>query len=391
MTIAALPEQRPNPVSSPRKFSSGSTLPPAIRPQRYMTTVTLALSAASNIAINLSMRDGGRFGPWVTAFGVAVGVLSLIGFLLVRALVVVSPLALDLAAALALAGTTVGFLLHALPSPTTWGSLTAYSALALVGAAATIRDPWVFGGFQLFCGGAWMVAGLAFDVPGHLFINLVPVIPLGAAIAVGFFLAQRNERAVQQGLVESLRAAAESDLLTGLLNRSGFATRAAELFETRQASVGAWCAFVDIDHFKAINDIFGHDRGDQALREIAGALRALAEPGDLLVRWGGDEFVMFGCGPAPSETTLTRRLNDRTESDTESGAGVPRVTVGVAEARAGERSTPDALLAAADRRMYELRAGRDERVDPDRGSPRPSLPAAVAPSQIVPAPAVPST
>ena len=354
-----------------------------------MASVTLGLSAVSNVTINLSMRDGGRWGPWVTGFGVAVGVLSLLGLILVRAGVVASPVGLDIAAALALSGTTIGFLLHALPSPTTWGSLSAYAALALVGAAATIRNAAVFAVFEVFCTAAWVAAGLAFAVPGHLFINLIPVIPLGGAIALGFFLAQRNERAVQRGLVDQLRLAADSDLLTGLLNRSGFAARAAALWESGQATLGTWCAFVDIDHFKAVNDLFGHERGDQALREMAVALRGLAGPDDLLVRWGGDEFVMFGCGPTPSETALTRRLNDRTPgSDT---GATPHVTVGVAELPPGDASTPEALIDAADRRMYELRAGREERAEPDRGVPGAPLPAAVVPAQTRPAPAVPGT
>ena len=352
-----------------------------------MASVTLGLSAVSNVAINLSMRDGGRWGPWVTGFGVAVGVLSLLGLILVRVDVVASPLALDIAAALALSGTTIGFLLHALPSPSTWGSLSAYSALALVGASATVRNAAVFAAFELFCTAAWVTAGLAFGVPGHLFINLLPVIPLGGAIALGFFLSQRTERAVQRGLVDQLRLAADSDLLTGLLNRSGFATRAVALRESDQATLGAWCAFVDIDHFKAVNDLFGHERGDQALREIAGALRGLAGPDDLLVRWGGDEFVMFGSGPAPSETTLTRRLNDRTD-----GTGTtPHVTVGVAQLPPGDASTPEALIDAADRRMYELRAGREERADPDRDAAAAAPSTAVLPVQTRPAPAVPTT
>jgi diguanylate cyclase (GGDEF)-like protein len=327
-----------------------------------MTSVTLGLAAASNIAINLAMRDGGRWGPFVTVFGVIVGVLSLAGLICVRTGVVESPVGLDVAAALALAGTTIGFLLHALPSPATWGSLTAYSALALVGASATVRNPLMFCAFQAFCSGAWVVAGLLFQVPVALFINLIPVIPLASAIAIGFFLAQRHERAVQLGLVVALRNAAETDLLTGLLNRSGFATRAEAAWQRDHAGEGVWCAFVDIDHFKAVNDIFGHDRGDQALQEIASALRELAGPEDLLVRWGGDEFVMFGSGPSPSESTLTTRLNDREHQGI--GGASPMVTVGVAQTSPGVRSNVDALLTAADRRMYELRAGRAERRAP---------------------------
>lgn len=78
------------------------------------------------------------------------------------------------------------------------------------------------------------------------------------------------------------------DPVTGLLNRTGFDDRLRTLLE-----VGGPLAviYVDLDRFKAINDVFGHEAGDEALRETARRLTAAVRPGDVLARLGGDEFV----------------------------------------------------------------------------------------------------
>jgi diguanylate cyclase (GGDEF)-like protein len=323
-----------------------------------MTAIGLGLSASANLGINLALRDGGRWGPAVTWFGLAIGLYSLVALVAVLRRAVDSAVGLDLVTAVALVGTTTGVMAHALPSPGTWGSLTAYCALVLVGAGAGLRSPLIFGISTAVCLSCWVVFGIIFHVPAPLYFNLLPVIPLSGGLAVGFFLALGHERSVQAGLIDQLRLVADRDQLTGLLNRAGFHARASLLRETaRQTRVGAWCAFVDVDHFKAINDDFGHDRGDAALCEVADALRSLITAGQIVARWGGDEFVVMGLGDPPSEETLTRELNARALAGSDLD-GLPLVTVGVFAARPGEAWTPDVLLAAADSRMYQLRRGR---------------------------------
>jgi diguanylate cyclase (GGDEF)-like protein len=98
-------------------------------------------------------------------------------------------------------------------------------------------------------------------------------------------------------LNERLRAAAHTDSLTQVLNRPGFAVAAARqraMAERRGESVAL--AVIDLDDFKAVNDREGHAAGDRLLVEIAGAWAASLRPGDLLARFGGDEFILMLLG-----------------------------------------------------------------------------------------------
>jgi diguanylate cyclase (GGDEF)-like protein len=98
-------------------------------------------------------------------------------------------------------------------------------------------------------------------------------------------------------LNERLRAAAHTDSLTQVLNRPGFAVAAARhraLAQRRGESVAL--AVLDLDDFKGVNDRHGHAAGDHLLVEIAGAWSASLRPGDLLARFGGDEFILMLVG-----------------------------------------------------------------------------------------------
>jgi diguanylate cyclase (GGDEF)-like protein/PAS domain S-box-containing protein len=97
---------------------------------------------------------------------------------------------------------------------------------------------------------------------------------------------------------ERIRYLASHDTLTDLPNRSAFAEAlqtALILARARGWSLGV--LFVDLDHFKEINDSLGHDVGDALLKEIAGRLRGLIRPQDSLARLGGDEFVLLCSDP----------------------------------------------------------------------------------------------
>jgi diguanylate cyclase (GGDEF)-like protein len=135
-----------------------------------------------------------------------------------------------------------------------------------------------------------MIAGLSASLlaaraPTDLMVwaSLTTMVWLGVAI-----LSRLNER---------LRAAAHTDSLTQVLNRPGFAVAAARqraMAERRGESVTL--AVIDLDDFKAVNDRDGHAAGDRLLVEIAGAWSASLRPGDLLARFGGDEFILMILG-----------------------------------------------------------------------------------------------
>jgi diguanylate cyclase (GGDEF)-like protein len=102
-------------------------------------------------------------------------------------------------------------------------------------------------------------------------------------------LSGRNER-----LVERLEGEARIDGLTGLLNRRGFVEAAqAELSRARRSGTTLGFVSFDIDHFKAVNDEFGHDAGDKVLARLGQIFREQTRDGDLVGRMGGEEFVVL--------------------------------------------------------------------------------------------------
>jgi diguanylate cyclase (GGDEF)-like protein len=113
-------------------------------------------------------------------------------------------------------------------------------------------------------------------------------------------------------------------------------------------------AFADVDHLKAINDSRGHAAGDGMLIEVANALRGKLRSHDLIIRWGGDEFV---CAlPGLTMVDATKRLA-LVQAALAEGSERGSATVGLAELQRGD--TPESLIARADAALYRERQGRN--------------------------------
>ena len=161
---------------------------------------------------------------------------------------------------------------------------------------------------------------------------------------------------------------AATDDLTGTANRRAFvaATRSA-LGRARAHESRVSVVMIDVDHFKTVNDTFGHAAGDQLLRACVDAWREVVRGDDLLARVGGDEFavLMEGCAPAPARASA-ERLCERTrtvEVDLDGAAVTATVSIGVATSAAEEEGLDGVktLLARADERLYAAKeAGRDQ-------------------------------
>lgn len=170
---------------------------------------------------------------------------------------------------------------------------------------------------------------------------------------------------------EELRALAVTDPLTSVLNRRGFMQRAAvEVARCRRNGRPLSVLALDIDHFKAVNDTYGHDSGDAVLRQVAARLVGGLRPSDVVGRLGGEEFaIILPETPADAAVTLAERLRAEIAATPCQGPGSPipvTASLGVAcvdEAPpAGERAF-EALLKQADEALYAAKANGRNRVE----------------------------
>jgi diguanylate cyclase (GGDEF)-like protein len=145
---------------------------------------------------------------------------------------------------------------------------------------------------------------------------------------------------------EAARLQAREDALTGLANRVGLREQAA-------STEVAGLLLVDLDHFKEVNDTLGHDHGDLLLRQVAGRLRALVRPGDVLARLGGDEFALLVAagGPALEERAAELTAVLSAPVDLTSLAVAVEASVGIAVGPEHGR-TIEELLQHADVALY---------------------------------------
>jgi len=161
-------------------------------------------------------------------------------------------------------------------------------------------------------------------------------------------------------LSEQLQQMAMNDQLTGLANRRRALALLEELWvNSRGVDIPLSCLMIDADHFKEINDNFGHDAGDEVLRVLARELTHAFRTDDLVCRLGGDEFLVI-CPHTPlaAALLLAEQLHQRI-SALSVPAGVGRwqgsLSVGVAE-RQGTMGLPQDLIKAADKGVYAAKA-----------------------------------
>src|SRR5581483_5698380 len=122
---------------------------------------------------------------------------------------------------------------------------------------------------------------------------------------------------------------------------------------------GATVLFFDLDDFKHINDSYGHQAGDEALKNFARALEGSFRPEDQVIRYSGDEFVVIAPGAIP-ENVIDRleQVRERLRFD---GLGGPPITFSAGHAYLPVNGKPDEALRAADEAMYRHKASGQRR------------------------------
>ena len=191
---------------------------------------------------------------------------------------------------------------------------------------------------------------------------------LNALTLIGIDAGHALERA---DLITSLDDQANRDLMTGLPNRRAWdQLLESELSVAHRHEGPLSVALIDLDHFKAYNDKHGHLRGDDLLRDATEAWSAALRDGDVLARWGGEEFVvLFPRTSASATIPAIERLRAVTPGGQTFSAGVSQLH---------RSDTADSLMSAADAAMYQAKAaGRDQILiaqrDATSGTGRPSM------------------
>ena len=171
-----------------------------------------------------------------------------------------------------------------------------------------------------------------------------------------YTIGQLEDITERKALADQLAHDAAHDLMTGLLNRASFTLRvtaALEASDDRKVAV----LFIDLDHFKVINDSLGHALGDELVETMAERLRTTLRPGSTVARFGGDEFVVLCEDLADDDAALAvaRRLLAAVAEPVALSTQEVFVTASIGVAIAAPDATPDTLLRDADAAMYRAK------------------------------------
>ncbi|WP_413206275.1 diguanylate cyclase [Rhodospirillum sp. A1_3_36] len=189
--------------------------------------------------------------------------------------------------------------------------------------------------FNYYLGALWLLALLA-------------IVATLAGMSQLHFMTQLVNQAAHDGLTKVYTRRVGEELLDVQFNSS------------QRSGLPLSIAFLDLDHFKSVNDRFGHEEGDKTLKRACESLRKVLRRGDIVVRWGGEEFIIMmpnttGVGALNAILRLRELgLGNRPDGEPQTAS------IGVAEMVADESADWSELVELADKRMYKAKkSGRD--------------------------------
>jgi diguanylate cyclase (GGDEF)-like protein len=210
--------------------------------------------------------------------------------------------------------------------------------------------------FSLYAFNNLLRTGTAFLLPNQRFYHIWLDRTILSGLSVGYLLmtnARLRQRLVQQASI---------DPLTGVLNRRAFEQEALKLIESnRRAGRPVSALMLDLDRFKQINDTYGHHAGDLALQGLADCLRKTIRTSDLIIRLGGDEFlvILSGITRAQAYETADRLCEHLSELRivTQLGEFGIQTSIGVISLDHQELQL-DRLMKLGDQELYTAKAAR---------------------------------
>jgi diguanylate cyclase (GGDEF)-like protein len=235
-------------------------------------------------------------------------------------------------------------------------------------------------------------------ISGHTFLfqwamfGIYALLVIFAAELFYRFIQSRNQL---QALTQELDLVSRLDPLTGIYNRRHLDDTIGNTVSTvKRHNQSLALVIADVDHFKRVNDTYGHDAGDTVLVEVTSRMMKTLRSGDLLGRWGGEEFLivlpMTTVEGARLAAERMREIVAATPITLEDGQQLNITASFGCAAMRGEDADPDALIRRADAALYEAKEGGRNRVvvDPASLAGEAQAPAQPAPSQ--PAPSQPA-
>lgn len=178
-------------------------------------------------------------------------------------------------------------------------------------------------------------------------------------------LSQKNQEL--QVMLKKVELLSITDPLTGLFNRRHFEeVLKLEFNKSRRYNAPLSCMMIDIDHFKSINDAYGHAVGDVVIKEVVKSIHQSVRDVDTAARWGGEEFIVLAPMTPKAEALIpAQRILTAVSAHVFPGLGDKKITVsiGISDISQPGIDMPDNLIQAADVAMYEAKEKGRNRIE----------------------------